>query len=58
MSEANVETIQRIFDEVNVRLDVPRELYDPDFKADLTEIAGGGLLLGLDALAEILEIHA
>jgi hypothetical protein len=29
MSQENVETLQRIFDEVNVRLDVPQELFDP-----------------------------
>jgi ketosteroid isomerase-like protein len=55
MSEENLETIQRIFDEVSVRHDVPRDLYDPDFEADLTEFAGGGLLRGLDAMLELMR---
>jgi hypothetical protein len=43
MSQENVETLQRIFDEVNVRLDVPQELFDPAFELVLTELGDGGV---------------
>ena len=50
MSEKNVETIRRVYEGVNTRMEVPRELFDPDYEFDNTElwpdIAG---VLGFDA---------
>ena len=38
MSEANVETIRRVYEGVNARLEAPRELFDPDYEFDNTEL--------------------
>jgi ketosteroid isomerase-like protein len=48
MSEENVEIVRRIFATVNDSLDLPRELYDPDYELDLSE-SGGGVHRGIDA---------
>ena len=37
MSEENVETVRRVYEGVNARLEVPRELFDPDYEFDNTE---------------------
>ena len=38
MSEKNVETVRRVYEGVNARLEVPRELFDPDYRFDNTEL--------------------
>jgi ketosteroid isomerase-like protein len=38
MSEENVETVRRVYEGVNARLTVPRELFDPDYQFDNTEL--------------------
>jgi ketosteroid isomerase-like protein len=56
MSEKNVETIRRVYEGVNARLEVPRELFDPDYEFDNTElwpdIAG---VLGFDAAQDTMR---
>ena len=37
MSE-NVETVRRVYEGVNARLEVPPELFDPDYEFDNTEL--------------------
>ena len=50
MSEENVEIMRRIYEEINLRLEFPREWFDPDCVTDWTEIAPeGGLFRGIDA---------
>jgi ketosteroid isomerase-like protein len=36
MSEKNVETVRRVYEGVNARLEIPRELFDPDYEFDRT----------------------
>ena len=38
MSEENVETVRRVYEGVNARMEVPRELFDPDYEFDNTEL--------------------
>ena len=38
MSEKNVETVRRVYEGVNARLETPRELFDPDYEFDNTEL--------------------
>jgi ketosteroid isomerase-like protein len=38
MSEANVETVRRVYEGVNARSEAPRELFDPDYEFDNTEL--------------------
>ena len=38
MSEQNVETVRRVYEGVNTRLTVPKELFDPDYEFDNTEL--------------------
>ena len=38
MSEKNVETVRRVYEGVSARLEVPRELFDPDYEFDNTEL--------------------
>ena len=56
MSERNVETVRRVYEGVNARLEVPRELFDPEYEFDNTElwpdIAG---VLGFDAAQETMR---
>ena len=50
MSEQNVETVRRVYEGVNARLEVPRELFDPDYRFDNTELWPDiGEVLGFDA---------
>ncbi len=37
MSQENVETVRRVYEGVNVRLEAPRELFDPDYEFDNTD---------------------
>jgi ketosteroid isomerase-like protein len=56
MSEKNLESVRRVYEGVNTRLEVPRELFDPDYEFDNTElwpdIAG---VLGFDAAQETMR---
>jgi ketosteroid isomerase-like protein len=38
MSEENVETVRKVYEGVNARLEVPRELFDPAYEFDNTEL--------------------
>jgi ketosteroid isomerase-like protein len=38
MWELNVETVRRVYEGVNARLEAPRELFDPDYEFDNTEL--------------------
>ena len=38
MSEKNVETVRRVYEGVNARLETPRELFDPNYEFDNTEL--------------------
>jgi ketosteroid isomerase-like protein len=38
MSEENVETVRRVYERVNARMEVPPELFDPDYEFDNTEL--------------------
>ena len=38
MPQRNVETIRRVYDGVNTRLETPRALFDPDYEFDNTEL--------------------
>jgi ketosteroid isomerase-like protein len=38
MSHENVETIRRVYEGVNARMEVPRELFHPDYEFDNTEL--------------------
>ncbi len=38
MSEENVQTVRRVYEGVNTRLETPRELFDPDYEFDNTEL--------------------
>jgi ketosteroid isomerase-like protein len=56
MSEENVETVRRVYEGVNARMEVPRELFDPEYEFDNTElwpdIVGA---LGFDAAQETMR---
>jgi ketosteroid isomerase-like protein len=56
MPEKSVETVRRVYEGVNARMEVPRELFDPDYQFDNTElwpdIAG---VLGFDAAQEAMR---
>ena len=56
MSEKNVETVRRVYEGVNARLEVPRELFDPDYEFDNTELWPDiGEVLGFDAAQEAMR---
>jgi ketosteroid isomerase-like protein len=38
MSEESVETVRRVYEGVTARMTVPRELFDPDYEFDNTEL--------------------
>ena len=38
MSEQNVEVVRRVYEGVSARLETPRELFDPDYEFDNTEL--------------------
>ena len=42
MSEKNVETVRRVYEGVNARLEVPRELFDPAYGGLWTRSAMAG----------------
>jgi ketosteroid isomerase-like protein len=50
VSEENVAIVLRIYDEINARLEFPREWFDPDCVTDWTDVAPDGELIhGVDA---------
>jgi ketosteroid isomerase-like protein len=50
MSEQNVETVRRVYEGVTARLEVPRELFEPDYEFDNTELwPDVAEVLGFDA---------
>ena len=53
MSQENVEIVRRIFHEATARLAFPRELFDADYEADLTDV-GAGVLQGYEASQDVL----
>jgi ketosteroid isomerase-like protein len=56
MSEGNVETVRRVYEGVNTRLVVPRELFDPDYEFDNTELWPDVVeVLGFDAAQETMR---
>ena len=56
MSEENVETVRRVYEGVNTRLEVPRELFHPDYEFDNTELWPDlGEVLGFDAAQEAMR---
>jgi ketosteroid isomerase-like protein len=56
VSEQSIETVRRVYEGVNARLEVPRELFDPDYEFDNTELwpdLSG--VLGFDAAQEAMR---
>ena len=55
MSE-NVETVRRVYEGVNARLEAPRELFDPDYEFDNTELWPDVVeVLGFEAAQEAMR---
>jgi ketosteroid isomerase-like protein len=54
MSQANLEVVARIYDGVSVRLEPPRELFEPDFECDDSDVPLDtvAVLRGYDAVQE------
>jgi len=56
VSEKNVETIRRVYEGVSTRLEVPRELFDPDYEFDNTELWPDLVeVLGFDAAQDAMR---
>jgi SnoaL-like domain len=56
MSEKNVETVRLVYEGVSARLEVPRELFDPDYEFDNTELWPDiGEVLGFQAAQEAMR---
>src|SRR5262245_37234073 len=56
MSEENVAIVRRVYEGVNARLTVPRELFDPDYQFDNTELWPDiHEVLGFDAAQEAMR---
>lgn len=56
MSEQNVETIRQVYEGVNARMEVPRELFDPGYEFDNTELwPDVAEVLGFDAAQEAMR---
>ncbi len=49
MSRENVELLQRAFEEINARLEHPRELFADEYEVDLTDFLGGEVFSGFTA---------
>ena len=56
MPEENVEVVRTIFTTVNDSFDWPRELHDPDFELDVSEV-GLGVIHGFDAALEQMRTY-
>ena len=56
MSKENVETVRRVYEGVNARLETPPELFDPDYEFDNTELWPDlAEVLGLEAAQEAMR---
>jgi ketosteroid isomerase-like protein len=56
MPEESVETVRRVYEGVTARLEVPRELFDPDYEFDNTELWPDVVgVLGFDAAQETMR---
>jgi ketosteroid isomerase-like protein len=56
MSEKNVETVRRVYEGVNARMEVPRELFDPAYEFDNTELWPDlSEVLGFDAAQDAMR---
>jgi ketosteroid isomerase-like protein len=56
VSEEHVETVRRVYEGVNARLEVPRELFDPDYEFDNTELWPDVVgVLGFDAAQDTMR---
>lgn len=56
MSEENIEAVRRVYEGVNTRLEVPRELFDPGYEFDNTELWPDIVeVLGFDAAQETMR---
>src|SRR5918999_6539034 len=56
MWEENVETVRRVYEGVNARLEAPRELFAPDYEFDNTELwPDVADVLGFDAAQEAMR---
>jgi ketosteroid isomerase-like protein len=53
MSQENVETVQRLYEGVTARLEIPQELFDPDFELD--DVDAIEVSRGLEAAQESLR---
>ncbi len=40
MSQENVEVVRRLYEGVTARLEIPKELFDPDFELDQMDAGG------------------
>ena len=50
MSQENIEIVRRIYEEINARLEFPREWFDPDCVTDWTDVAPeGDIIHGIEA---------
>jgi ketosteroid isomerase-like protein len=58
MSQKNVDVVRRIFAEISGNLDVPAELFEPDFEMDMSEIADIGIHRGLAPAREVFREYA
>jgi ketosteroid isomerase-like protein len=55
-SEENVEAVRRAYEEVNARLEAPRELFDPHYEFDARDVAPAmGIVRGREAATEALR---
>jgi len=56
MSQENIETVRRAYEGVNARLEPPRELYDPGYEMDATDVAPDfGVVQGFEASRDALR---
>jgi ketosteroid isomerase-like protein len=51
MSQENVEIVRRAYESVTAHLEIPQELFDPDWELDVTDVSPevAGVLHGLEA---------
>ena len=56
MSQENVETVRRAYEGVNARLESPRELYDPGYEMDATDVSPDfGVVRGFEPARDALR---
>ena len=51
MSEENIEVVEGAYERVNATLELPQELFDPEWELDITDVSADavGVLRGLEA---------